>query len=386
MKHLALIGSTGSIGTQTLEVVRASGDFAIKTLAARRSWQKLAQQAREFRPDAVALLEEEAAEQLEQELKGTGIQVLAGMDGVCRVSSWQGADLTVSSLVGMAGLLPTLAALESGIPVALANKEALVVGGELVTRAAAENGCPLLPIDSEHSAIFQCLQGEKIDQVSRIILTASGGPFRTFDLDRLATVKAADALKHPTWDMGAKITIDSASLMNKGFEVLEAKHLFGLDLDWVDVWVHPQSIVHSLVEFVDGSVMAQLGPPDMRTPIQYALSYPDRIAPSWSRLDLPALADLTFERPRWDDFPCLKLAFEAGRSGGTVPAVLNAANEVAVAAFLEDSINFLDIPKILEKACSEHRRVENPSVEDLLQADSWARAFAAEMGGRPAGV
>lgn len=387
MKNLSLIGSTGSIGTQTLDVVEANPDrYKVVALAARRSWQLLAEQARKFEPAVVATLDEEAAEQLAAALTDTNIKVLAGMDGVVKAAAWAGTDLTVSSLVGMAGLLPTLAALEAGISVALANKEALVVGGDLVTRAARANGCHLLPIDSEHSAIFQCLQGEKRDQVSRIILTASGGPFRTFPNERLTQVKASDALKHPTWDMGAKITIDSASLMNKGFEVLEAKHLFGLPLDQVDVWVHPQSIVHSLVEFIDGSVIAQLGPPDMRTPIQYALSYPERIAPIWSRLELKAMANLTFEAPRWDDFPCLRLAFEAGRQGGTMPAVLNAANEVAVAAFLEDQITFLDIPRILQSTCEAHSLIAEPTVADLLEVDAWARAFAAKVGAEPINV
>ncbi|MGE0493566.1 MAG: 1-deoxy-D-xylulose-5-phosphate reductoisomerase [Vulcanimicrobiota bacterium] len=387
MKKISLIGSTGSIGTQTLDVVEANPDrYRVVALAARRSWQLLAEQARKFEPAVVATLDEEAAAQLEGALADTDIKVLAGMDGVVQAAAWAGTDLTVSSLVGMAGLLPTLAALEAGISVALANKEALVVGGDLVTRAAQANGCHLLPIDSEHSAIFQCLQGEQRAQVSRLILTASGGPFRTFARARLTQVKASDALKHPTWDMGAKITIDSASLMNKGFEVLEAKHLFGLPLDMVDVWVHPQSIVHSLVEFIDGSVIAQLGPPDMRTPIQYALSYPERIAPIWSRLELPAMANLSFEAPRWDDFPCLRLAFEAGRQGGSMPAVLNAANEVAVAAFLEDQITFLDIPRILQATCAAHTLIAEPTVDNLLEVDAWARAFAAKVGAAPINV
>lgn len=382
MKSLAIVGSTGSIGTQTLEVVRARPDaFQVKTLAARRSWKLLAEQAREFKVEAVALLEADSCEPLRRALDGSGIQVLEGMEGVCELSAWPGVDITVSTLVGMAGLLPTLRALEAGINVALANKEALVVGGELVTAATTKHGCALLPVDSEHSAIFQCLYGEKIEQVEKLILTASGGPFRRKTLAELKTVRAADALKHPTWDMGAKITIDSASLMNKGFEVLEAKHLFGLSLDKVDVWVHPQSIVHSLVEFVDGSVMAQLGPPDMRTPIQVALGYPERIPPAWSRLKLEHMKELTFEEPRWDDFPCLRLAFEVGRKEQTYPAVLNAANEVAVAMFLEDQIGFLDIPRILETALERHQPVASPSVDDLLEVDHWARQLARELGG-----
>ncbi|MEW6280500.1 MAG: 1-deoxy-D-xylulose-5-phosphate reductoisomerase, partial [Candidatus Eremiobacterota bacterium] len=331
MRGISLLGSTGSIGTQTLDVVAAAPDrFRVVALAARSRWQSLAEQALRFRPEMVAVADESCLAPLRDALADTGVRVASGPSALEEVAAHPGAEMVLSSFVGMAGLLPTLAALEAGKTVALANKEALVVGGELVTAAARRHGTVLLPVDSEHSAVFQCLRGEAPESVARIVLTASGGPFRTLDRAALESVTAAQALKHPTWNMGAKITIDSSTLMNKGFEVLEAHHLFGLSLDQVDVWVHPQSIVHSLVEFVDGSVLAQLGPPDMRTPIQVALFYPERREPAWSRLTLEHCRLLTFESPRWEDFPCLGLAFEAGRAGGTLPAVLNAANEVAV--------------------------------------------------------
>jgi len=372
MKSLSIIGSTGSIGTQTLEVVKAAPeDFQVVALAARRSVDLLVEQALAFKPSVVALLDTDELPKLRERLPG--VRVVGGMEGVCEAAALAEANLVVSTFVGMAGLQPTLAALEAGHQVALANKEALVVGGELVTKAARH---PLLPIDSEHSAIFQCLHGEEMRAVNKIILTASGGPFRTKPASELAGMRASDALKHPTWNMGAKITIDSSTLMNKGFEVLEAQHLFQVPLDLVDVWVHPQSIIHSLVEFVDGSVLAQLGPPDMRTPIQYALGYPARRGPAWSRLELQHMKSLTFEEPRWDDFPCLKLAFHAGRAGGTLPAVLNAANEVAVELFLQDRIGYLDIPRIIEETMTAHDRVTNPNLEALLAADAWARSFA----------
>ncbi len=382
MKSLSIIGSTGSIGTQTLEVVKAAPeDFQVVALAARRSIDLLVEQAKAFRPSLVALLETDELPQLRERLPG--VRVVGGMEGVCEAAALAEANLVVSTFVGMAGLQPTLAALEAGHQVALANKEALVVGGELVTKAARH---PLLPIDSEHSAIFQCLNGEEMRAVSKIILTASGGPFRQKPAADLEGMRASDALKHPTWNMGSKITIDSSTLMNKGFEVLEAQHLFGVPLDMVDVWVHPQSIIHSLVEFVDGSVMAQLGPPDMRTPIQYALGYPGRRGPAWSRLELQHMKSLTFEEPRWDDFPCLKLAFQAGRAGGTLPAVLNAANEVAVEHFLHDRIGFLDIPRLIEETMAAHEHRTAPQLADLLHADAWARTHAEGLSRRRAQV
>lgn len=377
MKRVTVLGSTGSIGTQALEVIEAHPDrFQVAGLTAQRSWERLAEQARRVRPARVALADTSRLPRLQEALRGSGVEVLGGEEGVLEVASAP-ADVALSALVGVAGLRPTLAALEADIPIALANKETLVVGGELVTGLARRRGLPLLPVDSEHSAILQCLQGEDRGALRKIILTASGGPFRGASTEALASVTSAQALRHPNWEMGAKITIDSATLMNKGFEVLEAVHLFDLELDQVEVWVHPQSVVHSMCEFVDGSVIAQLGPPDMRLPIQLALGWPERLPRRWSSLDLRACRELTFEPPRLEDFRCLGLAYEAGRRGGTLPAVLNGANEVAVARFLAGEIGFLDIPRILEGCMGRHRVVGSPSLADLERADREARSGAA---------
>ena len=380
MKNLSIIGSTGSIGTQTIDIVEQNPDrYRVVALAARRSWKALAEQAGKLRPRVVAILEEDGYAPLKEQLAPLGIEVVAGMAGVEQAAACAEADMVISAFVGMSGLLPTLAALGAGKAVGLANKETLVVAGELVMATALRNKCPILPVDSEHSAIFQCLNGEPRAALQKVILTASGGPFRKTPTSELADLTAAQALKHPTWNMGAKITIDSASLMNKGFEVLEAAHLFQVGLDQVDVWVHPQSIVHSLVEFVDGSVLAQLGPPNMRTPIAYALTYPDRCPPIWSRLTLEHMKSLTFEEPRRADFPCLELAFEAGRVGGTMPAVLNAANEIAVELFLQEKIRFGELPRMIEATMRAHRVVANPNLQTLLDIDSWARQYAAGL-------
>ncbi len=381
MKKLVILGSTGSIGTQALDVVRKHPDrFSIVALAAKKSWQRLVRQAREFGVSAIALLDEEAAFRAQEELQDSSVVVLSGKKGIEKIAAWGDAELVLSSMVGMAGLVPTLRAVEAGRDVALANKEALVVGGEVLTKAVEKKKVRLLPVDSEHSAVFQCVSGEDLKSVSRIILTASGGPFREWDSERLSKATSQEALKHPTWVMGAKITIDSATLMNKGFEVLEAHHLFSLSLDQIEVWVHPQSIVHSMVEFCDGSVLAQIGPPDMRTPISYALAYPERIPPQWEKLTLDLMQGLTFEAPRLKDFPCLDLAYAAGRAGGTMPAVLNAANEVAVELFLNSRIGFMEIPKVLERVMAEHSPVSAPSLDDLLGTDDWARSRAREVG------
>ncbi len=381
MKRIIVLGSSGSIGTQTLDVVRQHPDkFSVVALAAKRSWQVLGKQAREFKAQAIALLDEDAAFRAQEELQDSGVVVLSGKKGVETLASWGEADLVVSALVGMAGLVPTLKAVKAGRDVALANKEALVVGGSVLTRAVTKHKVKLLPVDSEHSAVFQCVQGEEMKSVSRIILTASGGPFRTWDSEKLKEAHATQALKHPTWVMGAKITIDSATLMNKGFEVLEAHHLFDISLDDIEVWVHPQSIVHSMVEYCDGSVLAQIGPPDMRTPISYALAHPKRIPPQWEKLSLELMQGLTFEEPRRKDFPCLDMAYAAGRAGGTMPAVLNAGNEVAVELFLKEKIGFMDIPRILEKVMGEHNVIAEPTLEDLLETDDWARGRARDVG------
>ena len=382
MKNIVVLGCTGSIGTQTLDVVREHPDrFKIVALAAKKSWQRLVRQAKEFKVGAVALLDEEAAFRAQQELQGSGIVVLSGRKGVESLASWgDDVEMVVSSMVGMAGLVPTLKAANAGRHVALANKEALVVGGPVLMKAVVANKVRLLPVDSEHSAIFQCVNGENLKNVTRIILTASGGPFREWPSEQLKTATAPQALKHPTWDMGAKITIDSATLMNKGFEVLEAHHLFDMSLDKIEVWVHPQSIVHSFVEFCDGSTLAQIGPPDMRTPISYAMAYPDRIGPQWARLSLDVMKGLSFEEPRHADFPCLRMAYEAGRVGGSMPAVLNAANEVAVELFLRNLIGFMDIPRIVEEVTGEHTAIADPSLDDLLAIDDWARSRSREVG------
>lgn len=378
MKTISVLGSTGSIGTQTLDVVEAYPElFQAGALAANRRWEMLAEQARKFHPKAVAIGDETCYPQLKEALSGSGIEILAGESGVIELAQREDQDIVLSALVGVAGLKPTVAALEAGKPIALANKETLVVGGELVTKLAKQKGLPLLPVDSEHSAIFQALQGRGLKAIKRIILTASGGPFRKVPAEKLSAMTAAEALQHPTWNMGAKITVDSSSLMNKGFEVLEAMHLFEVSLDQIDIWVHPQSIVHSMVEFLDGSVIAQMGPPDMRTPIQYALGYPECLTHSWQTLSVQHCRDLTFEEPRWNDFPCLSYAFEAGRQGGTMPCCLNAANEIAVAAFLEGKITFGDIPKILRQAMDNHTVTAASSLEILSETDAEVRRCSA---------
>lgn len=379
MKTISVLGSTGSIGTQTLDVIEAYPErFRAGVLAAGRRWEMLAEQARKFHPAAVAIGDERFYPQLKEALAGTGIAVLAGEKGVIEVASREDQDIVLSALVGVAGLRPTVAAMQKGKPIALANKETLVVGGELVTKLAKEKDLPLLPVDSEHSAIFQSIQGRGLQAIKRLMITASGGPFRTVPKEKLAAMTAAEALQHPTWSMGAKITVDSSSLMNKGFEVLEAMHLFQVTLDQIDIWVHPQSIVHSLVEFLDGSVIAQMGPPDMRTPIQYALGYPECLTHSWQTLGLQHCHSLTFEEPRWDDFPCLSYAFEAGRRGGTMPCCLNAANEVAVAAFLAGKIRFGGIPKVLRRAMDNHKALDNPDLDTLSAVDGEVRRLCAE--------
>lgn len=377
LKSVSLLGSTGSIGTQTLDVIEAFPErFKAGVLVARRSWELLAQQTRKFRPRLIALEEEEYLPQLREALTGVPVEILAGPQGVLEAASQADQDIVLSALVGVAGLKPTLAALEQGKPIALANKETLVVGGELVTKLAQTKGVPLLPVDSEHSAIFQCLEGQPAKILQRILLTASGGPFRKRPKEELGRMTAAQALQHPTWNMGAKITIDSATLMNKGFEVLEAMHLFGASLEQIEVWVHPQSIVHSMVEFIDGSILAQVGLPDMRTPIQYALGWPERLPHAWEKLTIEKCAQLTFEQPRWDDFPCLGYAFQAGRQGGTMPCVVNAANEVAVASFLQGEIYFPAIADIIGRAMEAHTLIAQPTLADLERVDAQTRELA----------
>jgi 1-deoxy-D-xylulose-5-phosphate reductoisomerase len=377
MKHLVILGSTGSIGTQTLEIVENYPNlYKVEGLAAQSSWQLLAQQAKKFGAKYVAIGNENYLPELKDALLGTDIQILSGDKGVTELASID-ADVAVVALVGISGLLPTLKAIETGKTIALANKETLVVGGELVIKSAKEKNLPILPIDSEHSAIFQCLNGENIKEAEKILLTSSGGPFRKLPEEELEKKTAADALRHPTWNMGKKVTIDSSTMMNKGFEVIEACWLFNLPPEKIKVLVHPQSVVHSMVEYIDGSIIAQLSKPDMRIPIQYALTYPGRLPAHYVTTDFAQIGSLTFEEPRLDAFRCLQYAFDAVAQSGTMPAVLNGANEIAVQLFLEDRIGFMDIPRLIHQVMSAHKIVKNPSLGDLLEADRYAREKAA---------
>jgi 1-deoxy-D-xylulose-5-phosphate reductoisomerase len=390
MQKVAVLGSTGSVGQNTLRVIESlSGEFEVKALGAGRALGRLAEQIARFRPALVSVAGPEEARALAGML-GTAkrhIEILHGVDGLTAVAAESGADIVVSAIVGALGFVPTYRALERGLRVALANKETLVVAGELMTAAARRSGAHLLPVDSEHNALHQCLRGEHRDEVRRLVLTASGGPFRETPLERLRTVTRAEALAHPTWRMGSKITIDSATLMNKGLEVIEAHWLFGFGPDHIDVVVHPQSIVHSMVELVDGSVIAQMGVTDMRHAIQYALTFPRRLESPCGRLDLLAVGRLEFHAPDVERFPALRLAFEALRMGGTYPAVLNGANEVAVEAFLAGDASFLDITRVVGEALEAHDGGPADSIERVLDADRWARrAAAARLEGRSVAV
>jgi 1-deoxy-D-xylulose-5-phosphate reductoisomerase len=384
VKAITLLGSTGSIGTQTLDIVEHHPDrFRIVGLAAGSNVEMLARQVRQFRPEIVAIGNEAKLPELKSALSDLDYRpiIVAGAQGTIEVAGYGDAQSVVTGIVGCAGLLPTIAAITAGKDIALANKETLIAGGPVVLPLVEKHGVKLLPADSEHSAIFQCLQGVPAGGLRRIILTASGGAFRDLPAEKLATVKVADALKHPNWSMGQKITIDSATLMNKGLEVIEAHYLFGLDYDDIDIVVHPQSIIHSLIEVQDTSVLAQLGWPDMRLPLLYAMSWPDRIHTNWEKFDLVKAGDLTFRAPDRVKYPCIELAYAAGRAGGSMPAVLNAANEQAVALFLAEKIEFLDIPKVIEKVCDKHRADNNltPSLDDILAADIWARQMVIEL-------
>ncbi|MDZ8184538.1 MAG: 1-deoxy-D-xylulose-5-phosphate reductoisomerase [Nostoc sp. ChiSLP02] len=378
MKAITLVGSTGSIGTQTLDIVSQYPDqFRIVGLAAGRNVEMLAAQIRQFRPQIAAICLEDQLPALKEAVKDLDPQpiLLGGEAGVIEVARYGDAETVVTGIVGCAGLLPTIAAIEAGKDIALANKETLIAGGPVVLPLVEKHGVKLLPADSEHSAIFQCLQGVPKDGLRRILLTASGGAFRDWDVEKLAEVTVADALKHPNWSMGRKITVDSATLMNKGLEVIEAHFLFGLGYEDIEIVIHPQSIIHSLIELQDTSVLAQLGWPDMRLPILYALSWPDRIYTNWERLDLVKAGNLTFREPDHQKYPCMQLAYAVGKAGGSMPAVLNAANEQAVALFLEEKIRFLDIPRCIEWVCDRHQNDNraNPSLDDILAADKWAR-------------
>lgn len=379
MKRLAILGSTGSIGRSTLDVVeRNKENFRVVALAAGRNIDLLDQQIRRFNPEMVAVADSETAETLSKKLKHTnnGIEILSGPEGMECVASHQDSDFVMSSIVGSAGLMPTLAAVRAGKTVGLANKETLVVAGSIVMAEAKKHKVRIIPVDSEHSAVFQCIEGQSRSAVKRLVLTASGGPFFEKSVEELAGVKASDALKHPNWNMGRKISIDSATLMNKGLEVIEACWLFDMSPEKVDVLVHPQSIVHSMVEFNDRCCLAQMSVPDMRGPISYALAYPDRINDPIPGLDLERIGNLTFRRPDTRTFPCLSYAYEAIATGGTMPSVLNAANEVAVDAFLDDRIGFNDLPRVIRKTMDGHIVTNVNSIEDVLEADRWAREAA----------
>lgn len=379
-RRIAILGSTGSIGRQALDVVRQHKDlFEVELLTANNSSALLIEQAMEFRPGSVVICNEAKYQEVADALQPNDIKVFTGMDSVCSLVEAEDIDIVLTALVGFSGLRPTISAIKAGKIIALANKETLVAGGSVVMDLARKYNSPILPVDSEHSAIFQCLLGATGNPISRIHLTASGGPFRTWDRDRIAAATKNEALKHPQWTMGAKITIDSATMMNKGFEMIEARWLFDTAPDKINIVVHPQSIIHSMVEFADGAVIAQLGNPDMREPIQFALSFPERLTLNNKKLDFASLQGLTFEEPDMEKFPCLSLAFEAIMKGGNVPCAMNAANEAAVAAFLKDGIRFYDIPEIISACMAGVNFVEKPTVEDLLATNAEVYRAAAEM-------
>lgn len=379
-KNIAILGSTGSIGTQALDVIAANPDaFEVEVLTAQNNATLLIEQAKRFKPNAVVIGNDNQYEVVKKALETTGVKVFAGENALASVVQMESVDLVLTALVGYSGLLPTIKAIEAGKTIALANKETLVVAGEIITRKAREKGVNIYPVDSEHSAIFQCLVGEFHNKIEKIILTASGGPFRGKKKEELSGVTKAQALKHPNWAMGAKITIDSATLMNKGLEVIEAKWLFGLSADQVEVVVHPQSIIHSLVQFEDGSLKAQLGLPDMRLPIQFALTYPQRLKTDFPRFDFLNYPALTFEKPDLKTFRNLALAFEALRRAGNMPCVLNAANEIAVAEFLSDKIGFLEMSDVVEACLSKMDYIKSPTYEDYVMTDKETRVRAREL-------
>ena len=377
MKKISILGSTGSIGTQTLEVARNNGEIQVTALAAGRNIALLEKQIREFKPSLACVWDEEKAKELKTAVADLPVKVVSGMDGLIQAAADTEAEIVVTAVVGMIGIRPTIAAMEAGKDIALANKETLVTAGHIIMKLARDKGVRLLPVDSEHSAIFQCLNGEKEhgNRIHKILLTASGGPFRGWTREQLKNVSAADALKHPNWSMGHKITIDSSTMVNKGLEVMEAKWLFGVEMEQIQVVVQPQSIIHSMVEFEDGAVMAQLGTPDMKLPIQYALYYPERRYLPGERLDFSALTEIRFEKPDMETFRGLKLAYQAGKIGGTLPVVYNAANEKAVGKFLKGEIPYLTIIDMIEESMKAHRVIQEPSVEEILEAEKETYEF-----------
>ncbi len=382
MKKIGILGSTGSIGTQTLDIVRKEQDLQVVAMAAGSNVMLMEKQIREFRPKIAAMWTDEAAKELRIRLGDMPVKIVSGMEGLLEVSTFEEMEVLVTGIVGMIGIRPTIAAIESGKAIALANKETLVTAGHIIMPLSREHNVPILPVDSEHSAIFQSMNGENRERVSKILLTASGGPFRGKKKEELAAMTVEDALKHPNWSMGKKVTIDSATLCNKGLEVMEARWLFGVELDQIQVLVHPQSIVHSAVEYVDGAIMAQLGVPDMKLPIQYALFYPDRRPMDTGRVDFFKLRQLTFEEPDTETFPGLKLAYRAAEEGGLLPTVFNAANEKAVALFLQKKIRFRQIPELIEASMEQAETIKNPSVEEILEAEAAVHEFIGkEYGG-----
>lgn len=378
VRHLTILGSTGSIGQSTLAICRAHKDeFQVQALSAGKNLKILFEQIEEFQPKVVSVISKEDAESLRSQIS-TNTEIVFGEEGVEAVATFHTSDLVVSAIVGAAGLKPTMQAIEAGKTIALANKESMIIAGEILSELARAKQVSIIPVDSEHSAIFQCLQGESQKHVNKLILTASGGPFWNKPKEEFPSITKADALKHPNWDMGAKISIDSATMMNKGLEVIEAHFLFAFPVEQIEVLVHPQSIVHSLVEFCDGSVLSQMGTPDMRTPISYALSYPNRLPTDFPKLDLKAIQNLSFFAPDFERFPCLRLAYEAAKGQGSLIAVLNAVNEVAVDSFLKDQISFMDISYIVEACLEKHEKHAIRQIEDVLAADTWARTIARE--------
>ena len=378
-RSIAILGSTGSIGTQTLQVVEEHPDkFEVYAITANTRVDELIQQARKFMPEAVVIADESKYPRLKEALADLPIKVYGGYESICQIVESKPIDIVVTAMVGFSGLRPTINAIKAGKAIALANKETMVVAGELINELAMKHRTPILPVDSEHSAIFQCLAGEMNNKVEKLILTASGGPFRTFTKEQLEHVTVQQALKHPNWSMGAKITIDSASMMNKGFEVMEAKWLFGVGAEDIEVVVHPQSVIHSMVQFGDGAIKAQLGTPDMRLPIMYALTYPTRLSSSFERIDWNTLKELTFEKPDLELFPNLQHAYTAIAQGGNIPCVVNAANEICVAAFLEERIKFTDMPKLIARAMEKATYILKPTLDDYLETDREIRAMVKE--------
>ena len=375
-KRISILGSTGSIGVNALKVIRnLSESYEIVNLSGNMNADLMIQQCEKFQPKSIVMINEEASEKVQKALNDYDVEVLSGRENLLRISKGKNVDLVLNALVGSSGMEPTLEALNAGVDVALSNKESLIVAGDLITNSMKNSGANLFPVDSEHSAIWQCMVGESINDIEKIILTGSGGPFRTRAIDSFSQITISDALNHPNWDMGKKITIDSATMMNKGLEVIEAYWLFNMHPSQIEIVVHPQSIIHSMIQFKDGSIKAQMGVPDMKIPIQYALTYPHHLESSWERLDFKLLGDLSFQEPDFDRFPCIQLAYKALDEMGTTPAVLNMANDYCVYKFLNGKIKFIDIPIIIESAMTNHQWVENPDLDYLRELDLWAKKF-----------